>query len=117
MRRPPAGTAVENTLGINFASLIQATDFDHDTVPATGTFTVTVIDDIPVALANGVATVSGFGGRGRACRSASRLATARGTTAVVTGSVTGLFCLGRGCAADLRAVDEHVGHDESESVV
>jgi len=36
-------------------------------VPATGTFTVTVIDDIPVALANGVATVSGSAGRGTRC--------------------------------------------------
>ena len=45
-------TAVEDSLGINFASLIQVTDSDGDIATATGSFTVTVIDDIP--------TIGGF---------------------------------------------------------
>lgn len=44
---PPSGTAVQNTLEINFGSVIQATDRDGDSVPLTGKVNVTVIDDIP----------------------------------------------------------------------
>lgn len=44
---PPSGTAVQNTLEINFGSIIQATDRDGDSVPLTGQVNVTVIDDIP----------------------------------------------------------------------
>ncbi|UGY02097.1 DUF5801 repeats-in-toxin domain-containing protein [Bradyrhizobium quebecense] len=50
---PPAGTAVENTLAIDFGALIQATDSDGDTVAASAatSLAITVIDDIPVATA------------------------------------------------------------------
>ncbi|WP_456732059.1 T1SS-143 repeat domain-containing protein [Bradyrhizobium sp. USDA 3364] len=46
---PPAGTAVENTLAINFGAVIQATDTDGDTVTASAasSIAVTVIDDVP----------------------------------------------------------------------
>src|SRR4029079_247045 len=51
---PPAtGTAVENTLVIDFSSYVTASDFDQDTIPLdSGSVTVTVIDDIPVQNTN-----------------------------------------------------------------
>ncbi|PDT76912.1 hypothetical protein CO675_14960, partial [Bradyrhizobium sp. C9] len=46
---PPAGTAVENTLAIDFGSMILATDSDGDTVAAAAatSLAITVIDDVP----------------------------------------------------------------------
>ena len=43
--------ATENDLTINFGGLVQATDKDGDTVTATGTVSVLVDDDTPVAVA------------------------------------------------------------------
>ena len=47
---PPAGTANENSLSIDFGAALQATDFDGDAIPLTGKVTVTVTDDVPVLL-------------------------------------------------------------------
>ncbi len=44
-----AGDNTENDLTIDFGGLVQATDFDGDTVTATGAVTVTVDDDTPTA--------------------------------------------------------------------
>ena len=45
------GTDTENDLTINFGGLVQATDNDGDTVTATGTVSVLVDDDTPIAVA------------------------------------------------------------------
>ena len=45
------GTDTENDLTINFGGLVQATDADGDTVTATGTVSVVVDDDTPIAVA------------------------------------------------------------------
>ena len=45
------GTNTENDLTINFGGLVQATDNDGDTVTATGTVSVVVDDDMPIAVA------------------------------------------------------------------
>ena len=87
------GTDTENDLTINFGGLVQATDNDGDTVTATGTVSVLVDDDTPIAVA-GTSTDSvdedalpngidgGPGDIDPRCRHC-------GLTA--TGSVTGLF--------------------------
>ncbi len=55
---PPAGTAEENILEIDFSSVVVATDFDGDSITLDeGDFTVKAIDDVPV-IADGTATVA-----------------------------------------------------------
>ena len=84
--------AAENTVVINFGSLIVATDFDGDSVTATGALNITVQDDVPIATA---ATISGaveeealVGGN----QDASDVAGVTGT--VASGSVSTLFSVG-----------------------
>ena len=75
----------ENDLTINFGGLVQATDKDGDTVTATGTVSVLVDDDTPVAVAGtstGTVDEDGLpsgidGGHGRRCRRGDRLRRAR----------------------------------------
>src|SRR5205823_3768350 len=88
---PPAGTAVENNLVINFGAVIQATDSDNDTVAGIASaLAITVIDDIPVALAAGLTgtvdedALVGTLPPGEVAGSAT-----------ATGVVTGLFKAGR----------------------
>ena len=88
MRR---GADTENDLTIQFGGLVQATDRDGDTVTATGTVSVVVDDDTPIAVAGtstGTSTRTG-------CRTA--LTAGPGDVGpgadgpVATGSVTALF--------------------------
>ena len=46
---PGLGETAADNLPIAFGSVIQATDSDGDSVTATGTLTISVIDDVPVA--------------------------------------------------------------------
>ena len=92
------GTDTENDLTINFGGLVQATDNDGDTVTATGTVSVLVDDDTPIAVA-GTSTgtvdedgaVEGTADAGPGDGIAGGTGDVAGAGTVATGSVTGLF--------------------------
>ena len=113
---PPAGTAVENTLAIDFSSFLTAHDFDLDTITLdAGSIVVTVIDDIPInqSATSSTGTVeeeqlanfnAGFGSTGNEDElpdpiDADAAGVFTNTTAVATGSLAGAVLVGADEAA------------------
>ena len=99
--KPAPGTADENTLDIDFGSVLVATDGDGDSVRLTGKVNVTVRDDVPVAtlVATGATVThdetSGIQGNDVGSAGSvfaaygSALGYAKSGTALVTKAVTG----------------------------
>ncbi len=88
-----------DTTTLDLSSLIQAVDFDGDTVALSGDFTITVTDDIPVTTSatdtsHGVDEGALLGGNGLGGESAST---------IVSGSLASLVSFGADGAAETKA--------------